>query len=307
MRPAGSAAARGTETDRAGGGGQGGGLDVARRRGPLPPALRPAPRRPRRDARSRRHRRAARRARPRHAACCASSPAGQVLRGEVVLGRGHETLDASGEVTGTWDMAASPWPTCARRRASLTGVIDQVPPMVSAVQGRAVAASTSWPAPASRSSVPPAPVTVDRFDVHRRRARAGRATASRWTARRAPTSACSPPTSGRPRRRRAPAQPPSHPQSAPFGVEEATTLEGAHRRATCSRPPRRCATCRRSSSTPRWHGPSRTGLALDRVSVGATRRRAVGPVGPGADGLLAVYESTGTDRLVAVRAGPASG
>ena len=55
--------------------------------------------------------------------------------GEVVLGTATTTLDASGEVTGTWDMAAVTLADVRRAAASLTGVIEQVPPMVSARQG----------------------------------------------------------------------------------------------------------------------------------------------------------------------------
>jgi tRNA pseudouridine55 synthase len=54
--------------------------------------------------------------------------------GVVVLGTATSTLDASGEVTGTWDMSRAS-PDDARRAATgLTGDILQVPPMVSAVQ-----------------------------------------------------------------------------------------------------------------------------------------------------------------------------
>ncbi len=58
--------------------------------------------------------------------------------GEVVLGTATSTLDAAGEVTGTWDMSAVE-PAGVRRAATgLTGKIDQVPPMVSAkkIDGR---------------------------------------------------------------------------------------------------------------------------------------------------------------------------
>ena len=54
---------------------------------------------------------------------------------EVVLGTATSTLDASGEVTGTWDMdGGHAWPRCGRRPRRLTGPIEQVPPMVSAVK-----------------------------------------------------------------------------------------------------------------------------------------------------------------------------
>jgi tRNA pseudouridine55 synthase len=58
--------------------------------------------------------------------------------GEVVLGTATSTLDAAGEVTGTWDMAGVDLPRVREAAAGLTGAIDQVPPMVSAkkVEGR---------------------------------------------------------------------------------------------------------------------------------------------------------------------------
>lgn len=58
--------------------------------------------------------------------------------GEVVLGTSTTTLDASGGVTGTWDMTDVDVADVRRAAAGLTGHIDQVPPMVSAkkVDGR---------------------------------------------------------------------------------------------------------------------------------------------------------------------------
>ena len=54
--------------------------------------------------------------------------------GVVVLGTATSTLDASGEVTGTWDMAGVGHAEVAAAAAGLTGAILQVPPMVSAIQ-----------------------------------------------------------------------------------------------------------------------------------------------------------------------------
>jgi tRNA pseudouridine55 synthase len=53
---------------------------------------------------------------------------------EVVLGVATSTLDASGEVVGTWDMRSVTVEEAAAAAASLTGPIEQVPPMVSAVR-----------------------------------------------------------------------------------------------------------------------------------------------------------------------------
>ena len=54
--------------------------------------------------------------------------------GEVVLGTATSTLDASGDVTGTWDMASVGLADVRRAAAGLTGDVPQVPPMVSAKQ-----------------------------------------------------------------------------------------------------------------------------------------------------------------------------
>ncbi|HET6794655.1 MAG TPA: tRNA pseudouridine(55) synthase TruB [Acidimicrobiales bacterium] len=54
--------------------------------------------------------------------------------GELVLGVATSTLDASGEVTGRWDMDGVEPADVRRAVASLTGPIMQVPPMVSAVK-----------------------------------------------------------------------------------------------------------------------------------------------------------------------------
>ncbi|HUC38136.1 MAG TPA: tRNA pseudouridine(55) synthase TruB [Acidimicrobiales bacterium] len=53
---------------------------------------------------------------------------------EVVLGTSTSTLDASGEVTGTWDMSGVSLTQVREAAASLTGEILQVPPMVSALK-----------------------------------------------------------------------------------------------------------------------------------------------------------------------------
>ena len=52
--------------------------------------------------------------------------------GEVVLGVETSTLDASGDVTATHDMSAVTVDDVRRAATQLTGVIEQVPPMVSA-------------------------------------------------------------------------------------------------------------------------------------------------------------------------------
>jgi len=52
--------------------------------------------------------------------------------GEAVLGTATSTLDAAGDVTGTWDMAGVTPAEVMAAAKGLTGRIDQVPPMVSA-------------------------------------------------------------------------------------------------------------------------------------------------------------------------------
>jgi tRNA pseudouridine55 synthase len=54
--------------------------------------------------------------------------------GVIVLGTATSTLDAAGEVTGTWDMSGVDLAAVRAAAAALTGDILQVPPMVSAIQ-----------------------------------------------------------------------------------------------------------------------------------------------------------------------------
>jgi tRNA pseudouridine55 synthase len=89
----------------------------------------------------------------------------KTYEGEVVLGTATSTLDASGEVTGTWDMGEV---TLAQARAaaeSLTGDIEQVPPMVSALKvgGRRLHALAREGIEVERDA---RPVSVYRYDVH---------------------------------------------------------------------------------------------------------------------------------------------
>jgi tRNA pseudouridine55 synthase len=62
------------------------------------------------------------------------TPLPKTYGGEVVLGRATNTLDSSGEVTGTWDMSAVTEPEVRAAALALTGDIEQIPPMVSAVK-----------------------------------------------------------------------------------------------------------------------------------------------------------------------------
>jgi tRNA pseudouridine55 synthase len=83
---------------------------------------------------------------------------------EIVLGTATSTLDASGEVTGTWDMGAVTSAQVSAAAADLTGAIEQVPPMVSAVkvEGRRLHELARQGIEVERA---PRPVTVYRFDT----------------------------------------------------------------------------------------------------------------------------------------------
>ncbi len=84
---------------------------------------------------------------------------------EVVLGTATSTLDASGEVTGTWDMHGTALADVRAAAGSLTGPIEQVPPMVSAVKigGQRLHTLARAGIEVERSA---RPVDVYRFDVH---------------------------------------------------------------------------------------------------------------------------------------------
>jgi tRNA pseudouridine55 synthase len=84
--------------------------------------------------------------------------------GEVVLGVATSTLDAAGEVTGTWDMRTVTLQAAESAAGKLTGDIEQVPPMVSALKigGRRLHELARAGVEVER---PARPVTVWRFDV----------------------------------------------------------------------------------------------------------------------------------------------
>lgn len=82
---------------------------------------------------------------------------------EIVFGTETNTLDAAGEVTATYDMTVDPAEATAAT-AQLTGDIQQVPPMVSAVKidGKRLHELARKGIEVDR---PPRPVTVYRYDV----------------------------------------------------------------------------------------------------------------------------------------------
>ena len=92
------------------------------------------------------------------------SALGKSYTGEVVLGLSTSTLDASGEVTGRWDMAGVDLAAAREAAAGLTGVLQQVPPMVSALKvgGRRLHDLARQGIEVDRQ---PRTVVVDRFEV----------------------------------------------------------------------------------------------------------------------------------------------
>jgi tRNA pseudouridine55 synthase len=89
---------------------------------------------------------------------------GKRYEADVVLGTATTTLDASGDVVGTWDMSHVTLAAVRAAAATLTGRVEQVPPMVSAVKvgGRRLHELARAGVEVERAA---RPVTVDRFDV----------------------------------------------------------------------------------------------------------------------------------------------
>ena len=87
-------------------------------------------------------------------------------RSEVVLGVATSTLDASGDEVGRWDMGAVTLEQAREAAARLTGDIQQIPPMVSAIKvaGRRLHELARAGVQVERA---PRPVTVHRFEVER--------------------------------------------------------------------------------------------------------------------------------------------
>lgn len=83
---------------------------------------------------------------------------------DIVLGAATSTLDDSGEVTATWDMSAVTIEEARAAAVKLTGTIDQIPPMVSAVKvgGRRLYQMAREGIEVERAA---RTVTVTRFDL----------------------------------------------------------------------------------------------------------------------------------------------
>ncbi len=92
------------------------------------------------------------------------TPLPKTYKGEIVLGTATTTLDAAGEVTGTWEMDGVTLADVRAAAQGLTGDILQVPPMVSALKvgGRRLHELARQGVEVERVA---RPVTVHRFDV----------------------------------------------------------------------------------------------------------------------------------------------
>ncbi len=140
---------------------------------------------------------------------------------DIVLGTATSTLDASGEVVATFDMSGVGAADVAAAAAALTGEIEQVPPMVSAVKvgGRRLHELARQGVEVERK---PRPVTVYRFDTDARPGAPGRLPGRR----RVLVGHLRPRAGRRPRARvggRGPSRPPAaHPHRLVRGARHAT-------------------------------------------------------------------------------------
>jgi tRNA pseudouridine55 synthase len=223
---------------------------------------------------------------------------------EVVLGRATSTLDASGEVTGTWDMSGVTLADVRTAASSLTGVVDQIPPMVSArkVGGRRLHELARAGIEVERAA---RPVTVERFDVSAPpRVESGvfriEVDCSTGTYVRVLAADLGVALGGGAHLRNL-----RRTRIGSFAVDHARKL-GELTDAQVLSPAQALRDLPQVELDAEMARSVSHGLALDRVSVGATGE------GPWAlldrsGELLAVYESTDTDRLVAMCVLAASG
>lgn len=212
---------------------------------------------------------------------------------DIVLGTSTSTLDASGEVTATFDMRSVVASDVQAAADALTGEIEQVPPMVSAVKvdGRRLHELAREGVEVERKA---RPVTVYRFDTSPDPARPGvyRAVVE-----------CSSGTYvrvladdlGRALGGGAHLDNLRRTRIGSFGEADMRPLEAIGPDAVLS-PAAAMRDLESVAVEDDVAASIRTGLALDRVPLGA-----VGD-GPwamldGAGALLAVYEATGTDRI----------
>jgi tRNA pseudouridine55 synthase len=212
---------------------------------------------------------------------------------EIVLGTSTSTLDASGEVVGEWDMSALTPDDVRKAAGALTGTIEQVPPMVSAVKigGRRLHELARQGIEVDR---PPRKVSVYRFDIEPDRERPGvyraevecsSGTYIRVLADDIGTALGGGAHIGLLRRTRI----------GSFGEGEMRPLDHLNHDAILT-PAQAMRDLTLVPVQPEIAGLIGRGLALDRVPIGAVGE------GPWAmvdqqGSLLAVYEATGTDRI----------
>ena len=212
---------------------------------------------------------------------------------DIVLGVATSTLDASGDVVGTYDMGGVGPEAVQQAAAGLTGEIEQVPPMVSAVKvgGRRLHELARQGVEVER---PPRTVTVYSFDTEPDPARPGvyRATVecSSGTYIRVLAQDLGEALGGGAhvadlRRTRI----------GSFGGPEMRSIDRLDETALLS-PAEAMRDLEAVTVGSDVAASIRTGLPLDRVPLGATGE---GPWAmlDGAGTLLAIYEATGTDRI----------
>jgi len=212
---------------------------------------------------------------------------------DIVLGTATSTLDASGEVTGTYDMAHVTPELVRAAAAALTGEIEQVPPMVSAVKvgGRRLHDLARQGVEVERQA---RPVTVYRFDVEPDPGRPGVYRAE---------VECSSGTYvrvlaadlGRSLGGGAHLDHLRRTRIGSFGEAEMRPLDRIGPDAVLT-PAQALRDLDHVTVEPPVAASIRTGLPLDRVPLGAAGD---GPWAmlDGRGNLLAVYEATGTDRI----------
>jgi tRNA pseudouridine55 synthase len=212
---------------------------------------------------------------------------------EIVLGTSTSTLDASGEVTGRWDMSHVTPDDVRAAAAALTGTIEQVPPMVSAVKigGRRLhelaRQGIEVERPARTVQVYRFDVTPDpeRPDVYHAEVECSSGTYIRTLALDLGTALGGGAHIGQLRRTRI----------GSFGENDMRPLELLTHDAVLT-PAQAMRDMDFITVESGIADAIRTGLALDRVPIGATGD------GPWAmlddrGNLLAMYEATGTDRI----------
>jgi tRNA pseudouridine55 synthase len=217
--------------------------------------------------------------------------------GEVVLGSATSTLDASGEVTGEWDMAGVTLADVQKAAEALTGIVEQIPPMVSArkVGGRRLHELARAGIEVERV---PRAVTVERFDVgpapdgepgvFRIEVDCSTGTYVRVLAADLGHALAGGAHLRNLRRTRI----------GSFGVDQARTI-GALTDAHVLSPAQALRDLPQVELDGDMARSVSHGLALDKVSAGAAGDGPWALVDGGGE-LLAVYQATGTDRMVAV-------